>query len=213
MNTYIKFCANTYLAKTKDKFNKHDEIIITTKRGVEHENIIFNLVKVDKDGFNYYSIMRKDGFNINVKRQNKADRYIDWAGKARDQSSAISLSSNEKDFLSLAEPVKVGHHSETKHRNLLKKHNNLNDKKYGLLEKADSHEEKAENLKSRTREINLSMPESLDYYATKLIKLKEIHLHLKNNKEAREHSMALAYANKDVKNCQEQVKLSKILWG
>lgn len=57
------------------------------------------------------------------------------------------------------------------------------------------------------------MPDSIEYYETLLEKTRERHQHLKNNPEAREHSMALAYANKAVKEAEKNLNLAIKLWG
>ena len=40
MNTYHKYCENTFLAKTKEKFDKDDIITIVSRGGLEKEHII-----------------------------------------------------------------------------------------------------------------------------------------------------------------------------
>lgn len=57
------------------------------------------------------------------RQDRRAERLLERAALAdkRSDAAANKLSRGERDFLSLAEPVKVGHHSERRHRKLLDK--------------------------------------------------------------------------------------------
>ena len=67
------------------------------------------------------------------------------------QVNSISKKSNERmnaaqegrEFLSLGEPVKVGHHSEHRHRALIERNNNRMDKAMEHLSKAEEQERKS----------------------------------------------------------------------
>src|SRR5690554_5032869 len=107
--TYAKYCPNVWLAKCPERHEKGDIINVTTRYGKESESIVFNLV-MEKDGFFYYSIVRADGFNIQERAKTKAERYEKWAESAEKKSEQYHEASNEgRDFLALAEPIKVGH--------------------------------------------------------------------------------------------------------
>ena len=73
MNTYYKYAPNVFLAKCTERHAKGDIINITTKHGKENESEIFNLI-AEKDGFFYYSFVRADGFNSQIRAQNKAEK-------------------------------------------------------------------------------------------------------------------------------------------
>jgi len=79
--------------------------------------------------------------------------------------------------------------------------------------KAAELESRAEYWKHKENEINLSMPESLEMWEHKLEAAKAYHLDLKNNPEKRSHSMSLQYANKAVKDAEENLKIAVKLWG
>lgn len=116
MNTYVKFCPNVFLAKCDEKHEKGEVIEVTTKYGNENESIVFNLI-FEKDGFFYYSIVRADGFNVQEWAKQRAERRRAWAESAERKSKEYFDKSNkDRDFLSLGEPIKVGHHSERRHR-------------------------------------------------------------------------------------------------
>lgn len=65
-------------------------------------------------------------------------------------------------------------------------------------DKATEHEREAEYWDKRATTINLSMPESIDFYAHKLEEAKEYHEGVKSGKYPREHSYTLTYAKKAV---------------
>lgn len=213
MNTYHKFVPNVFLAKCTEKHEKGEVIDVTTKYDKENESIVFNLV-FEKDGFYYYSIVRADGFNIQERAKAKSERYNSWADSAQKKSNQYYEASNEgKDFLSLGEPIKVGHHSEKRHRALIDRNWARMGKSVEFSNKADAHESKAEYWAKRASDINLSMPESIEYYEYKLEVATEYHQGLKSGKYERSHSFSLTYAKKEVNEAQKNYDLAKRLWG
>jgi hypothetical protein len=119
MNTYSKFCPNVYLAKCEPQYEKGETILVKTKYGKENECIVFNLI-YSRDGFHFYSIVRADGFNQQEWAKRRAERLNAAAANAEKRSDAYWAAADEgKDFLSLGEPIKVGHHSEKRHRALI----------------------------------------------------------------------------------------------
>ena len=209
---YKKYCPCVFLAECERKHEKGDIVTITTKYGKENEHIIHNLVK-EVNGLYYYSITRADGFNSQTRLLNKAEKRKEWAEKSKIKSDEYYEKSNEnRDFLSLGEPIKVGHHSEKKHRRIIDNSWNNMGKSVEFNEKAKEHNEKAESYERRAKDIDLSMPESLEYFKEKLEKAKEKHQYLKDNPEARSYGMEPAYATKDVKNLKDKVKIAEILW-
>ena len=198
MNTYVKFCPNVFLAKCDEKHEKGEVIEVTTKYGNENESIVFNLIFV-KDGFFYYSIVRADGFNVQEWAKQRAERRRAWAESAERKSKEYFDKSNkDRDFLSLGEPIKVGHHSERRHRKAIEDAWNNTDKAVAFSDKATEHESKAEYWDKRANTINLSMPESIDFYKHKLEQAKEYHEGVKSGKYPREHAYTLTYAKKAV---------------
>ena len=212
MNTYAKFCPNVFVAKCTEEHQKGETIILTTQYGKEHECIVFNLVG-SKDGFFFYSIVRADGFNAQEYAKKKAERYLNWANNAEDRSNKLWEASNEgRDFLSLSEPIKVGHHSEKRHRALIERNHNRMGKAIEEGQKVQQHENKADYWNSRTNVINLSMPESIEFFEFKLEEAKAKHEGLKSGAIKREHSFSLTYANKEVNEITKKYELAKRLW-
>jgi len=212
MNTYSKFAPNVFLAKCEEAYKKGDIINVQTKYGKENESIVFNLIG-QKDGFFYYSIIRADGYNIQERAKAKAERYNQWAVKAEQKSTEAWKASHEgRDFLSLAEPIKVWHHSEKRHRALIERNHNRMGKSVELSKKAETHNYKAEYWSGKENEINLSMPESVEYYEYKLEEAKMKHEGLKDGSIERSHSFSLTYAKKAVNEAQKNFDLAKRLW-
>jgi hypothetical protein len=212
MNTYYKLCPNVFLAKCEEKHEKGEVIEVTTKHGKENESIVFNLI-FERDGFYYYSIVRADGFNVQEWAKRKAERRLNWAASAEQKSNEYYEKSNkDRDFLSLGEPIKVGHHSERRHRKAIEDAWNNMGKSVEFDEKAREHERIAQYWVNKADTINLSMPESVDYYEHRLAAAKEYHEGLKSGKYPREHSYSLTYAKKAVNEAQKNFDLAKKLW-
>lgn len=213
MNTYVKYCHNVFVAKCTERHEKGETIILTTQYGKEHECIVFNCLGF-KDGFSFYSIVRADGYNVQERAKQKAERYQKWAGIAAKKSNQYYEASNEgRDFLSLGEPIKIGHHSEKRHRALIERNHNRMRKSVEMSDKSEEHESKAEYWASRANEINLSMPESIEYYEYKLEEAKMKHEGLKYGEIERSHSFSLTYAKKEVNELQKKFDIAKKLWG
>ena len=212
-NTYYKYCPNVFLAKTEDEYSKGDEIIMTTRRGKENICIVHNLI-ASKDGFNYYSITRADGFNNQKRAEKKVDRLEGFAQNADKRSDEYWKASNEgKDFLALGEPIKVGHHSEKRHRALIERNHNRMNKCIQERDKAEDYRARQEYWESMSKKIDLSMPKSIEFFAEQLKDAIAYHEGLKDGSIKREHSFSLTYANKKRKELENKVELSKKLWA
>jgi hypothetical protein len=213
MNTYAKYAPNVFLAKCTERYEKGDSIQVTTQYGKENECIVHNFI-FEKEGFFYYSITRADGYNAQKRAEAKASKYNSWAASAEKKSNEYYEKSNkDRDFLSLGEPIKVGHHSERRHRKVIEQAQQNMGKSVEFTDKAEMLESKAEYWESRKNDINLSMPESLEFYAFKIEQAKKHHADLKSGKVARSHSFSLTYANKEVKDLENKLLLAKKLWS
>lgn len=124
MNTYAKFCPNVFVAKCTELHKKGEVITVETKYGKENDSVVFNLV-AQKDGFYYYSIVRADGFNVQEWAKKRAEKLNNAATNAENKSNQYWEASNEgHHFLALGEPIKIGHHSERRHRALIERNHN-----------------------------------------------------------------------------------------
>lgn len=213
MNTYSKYIPNVFLAKCTEKHERGDIINVTTKYGKENESIVYNLI-FEKDGFFYYSIIRADGYNAQERARNKAEKYQTWAAGAEKKSDQYYKTSHAiTDMIPMGQPILVGHHSEARHRRDLDKSWNAMGKCVEFSQKAEEHESKAEYWERRAGDINLSMPESVEYFEHKLEKAKERHEGLKSGKYEREHAFSLTYAKKGVNEAEKNLAFAKKLWG
>src|SRR5678810_1290234 len=99
--------------------------------------------------------IRADGFNVQERAKLKAEKYGSWADSAQAKSNQKYEDSQEgKDFLVLAEPIRIGHHSEKRHRALIERNWARMDKSIELRDKAKEHEKKAEYSASKANAIN-----------------------------------------------------------
>ena len=211
--TYSRYCPNVFLAKVTQECIGGQQVTLVTRYGKENEVIIFNEI-YRKNEFIFYSFVRADGFDHQAWVVRKAEKFERWAESADKQSAEYYKKSNEHaDFLRLAEPIKVGHHSEKWHRGAIKKAQDNTQKSFEFMSKADAHREKEEYWKKRENEINLSMPESVEYFEHKLEKATERHSLLKGNKALRSHSYSLTYANKDKKEAAKSLEIAIKLWA
>jgi len=213
-NTFHKYCPNVFVAKCTDTHSRGDIITLETKYGKEVECEVHNYLGRTKDDHQLYSITRTDGFNSQARAEAKADRLEGYASNAEKRSDAFYQASQEgKDFLALGEPIKIGHHSERRHRKLIERNWERMGKSVAESDKAKEYERRAEYWKHRANKIDLSMPDSLEYFEFELQKAKESHQYLKDHPEARRHSMHLQYSNKAVKDLQDKVNTAIKLWA
>ena len=211
--TYSKYCPNVWLAKCEEEHQKDEIIDVETRYGKINKSIVHNLV-FEKDGYFYYSITRADGYNLQERARRKAEQYENWAQARRKKSGQYYEASNEgADFLVLAEPIKIGHHSEKRHRALIERNNNRMAKCVENADKAEEHKYKAKVWEKRIEDINLSMPESVEYFKEKYEEAKEYHEGLKSGKYPKEHAYSMAYAKKKVNEMKKNYDTSIILWG
>lgn len=212
MNTYSKLCPNVFLAKCPEKQEKGSTILVETRRGKENECIVFNLI-YKKDDHYFYSIVRADGFNVQEWTKRKAEKHENAATRAENKSNDYYKKSNkDRDFLSLGEPIKVGHHSEGRHRKIIAQANNNMGKCVEFSDKAETYKRKAEFWNNKTGIINLSMPESIDFFQFKMEEATKQHQGMKNGTIERAHSFSLTYAKKEVNDNTSKFKLAKRLW-
>jgi hypothetical protein len=210
MNKFKKYYENIFIAECEQEYSKGEIITLETKYGKEAQCEVYNLVGQAK-GLFYYSIVRIDQESY-AKR--KAEKYE--AAAIRSEAKSIEWYEKSKEgieFLSLAEPIKVGHHSEGRHRALIERNWKRMSNSVTEADKAKEQQQKAEYWKSRENEINLSVPESVEYYEHKLEEAKKYHTGLKNGSIPRQHSYDVQYANKKVKELQKKCEIAIKLWG
>lgn len=214
MNTFKKYCPNVFVAECTEQHEKGEIITLETKYGKEVENEVHNFLGKTKDGKFLYSITRTDGTNSQTRAISKAEKLEGYAGNAEKRSNAYYEASKEgKDFLALGEPIKIGHHSERRHRKLIERNWERMGKSIAESDKAKEYERRSEYWAERANKIDLSLPDCLEFFEFKLLEAKKKHKFLIDNPDKRPHSMSLQYSNKEVKDLQEKVELAVRLWG
>ena len=216
MNTYKKYCPNVFVAKCEEQQEKGNIIILTTKYGKEHENEVHNCLGKTNDGFYLYSITRTDGFNAQERAKKKAERLNGYASNAEKRSAEYykkSDMSEDATGIPFGQPILVGHHSEKRHRKTIDRAWNNMGKSVAETDKAEEYKRRAEYWEGKANDINLSMPESIEFYEFKLHEAKQKHKFYKDNPGKREHSYSLTYANKAVKETELNLNLAVKLWG
>jgi len=217
MNTYKKYCPNVFVAQCEEKQEKGTTIIVETKYGKENEHIVHKFVGYTgtKENPMYcYSITRADGFNNQERAKKKVEKLNGYANNADKRSNESYERSNEgKDFLALGEPIKVGHHSEKRHRALIDRNWKRMEKSVNEANKAEAYRERTAYWENMASKIDLSMPESLEFFAVQLEEAKEYHKFLKDNPKERLHGMALTYAKKKVNELTKKCKTAETLWA
>jgi hypothetical protein len=209
---YVKYCPNVFLAKCSEPHESGEVIEVQGKYNA-HECLVHNLV-MEKGGFWYYSITREDGFNAQERARRKAERLNGYAANAEKRSNAAYEASKEgAEFLSLGEPIKIGHHSERKHRALFERNHNRMAKCVEESNKAEDYARRAAYWEAKEATINLSMPESIGFYEHKLEKATAYHVGLKDGSIEKRHSMSMQYANKAVKEAKNNLETAILLWG
>jgi hypothetical protein len=214
MNTFKKYCPNVFVAECTEQHEKGEIITLETKYGKEVENEVHNFLGKTKEGKFLYSITRTDGTNSQTKAISKAEKLEGYADNSEKRSMAYYEASKEgKDFLVLGEPIKIGHHSERRHRKLIERNWERMGKSIVESDKAKEYERKAEYWAERANKIDLSLPDCLEFFEFKLSEAKKNHKFLIDNPDKRPHSMSLQYSNKEIKDLIEKVELAIKLWG
>ena len=214
MNRFKKYCPNVWIAECDEEYEKGDVIILETKYGKEVECEVYNFLgntKKDTETKWLYSIVRLEDKSY---AERKAEKYNNAAFRNRQKSNDKWKQAEEgKEFLSLGEPIKVGHHSEKRHRALLDRNWNRCEKAVELSNKAKEQESKAKYWEGKAKKITLAVPESLDYFKYRLEEAEKHHKFLKENPEKRSHSYSLTYAKKEVNELNKKVQIAEKLWG
>lgn len=214
INQYYKFASNCWILKSNNGgYQKGDIVEIPNKYRDTKKHIIFKNINPNNKEFFYYSIIREDGETSQTIAEKKVEKLAGYQARAEKRANNYYEASQEgQDFLSLAEPIKIGHHSESKHRNLIDRNWSRMAKSIEEQEKAKLYDSRIEYWNKKTTKIDLSMPESLEYFQYMLERKIKFHADLKSGKEKKEHSFSLTYAKKQVNEYLKLFELAKKLW-
>jgi len=147
------------------------------------------------------------------KQEAKYDRYKELAEKRQKEAiSSYEKSNSVVEMIPMGQPILVGHHSESAHRNLLKRSWNAMDKSIKLQDEAERYENKAEaTLNNNT--ISSDNPEAIDLLKKKLETLEEERTKIKEfNKKARKEkkesyrSFVLSNLSQNINSVKSRIK-------
>lgn len=211
-NIFKKYATGVYCMQSGNAdFQHNDNTIITTKYGKEIAVIIWKKL-FTKNDLTYYSVVREDGFCRKEWMQRKAGKRAEQAERAEAKSNKYYEKSNKhRDFLSLAEPIKIGHHSEKRHRKIIDDAYNNMGKSVAESKKAKNLEHKAETLACNAEiQINLDAPESLDLLQERVAYLEKKRDALKASKKYQSFELTNLGAN--IRRYKERLETAKKLW-
>ena len=214
MNRFRKYCPNVWVAECEEEYEKGEIIELETKYGKEVDCEVYNFLGYTgtKENPKYcYSIVKLEEKSY---AERKAEKYENAsANSQKKQKEWFDKADEGKEFLSLGEPIKVGHHSEKRHRALIERNLKRIENGISLDDKIEEQQRKAEYWGNKAKEITLAMPESLEYFKAQLEKAVVYHQGLKDGTIKREHSYSLTYAKNDVNELNKKVKIAELLWG
>lgn len=210
-NTFKKYTAGVYCMESDNSNLQHgDEAIITTRRGKEVEVIVWKRL-CQKNDKTYYSVVRCDGFNRTEWTRRRMERAERSAAKNEQISADFFEKSKEgHDFLVLGEPIKVGHHSEKKHRALIERNHKRMEKAVEAMRKVEGYQDKADTLQRRlAKEINLDTPDSLEQLKQRVEDLETQRQAIKS----REHERwELSNLGANIRRYKKRLETAQELW-
>lgn len=211
---FKKYTSGYYCLQHPDTGLQHgDQVTVTTRYGKEVECTIWKKLGNSKAGEGaYYSHVRNDGFNRKEWMKRKAERATNAAERQNNLSDEyFAKSQKDRDFLTLGEPIKVGHHSEKRHRKIINQAQENTGKMVAASKKAERYTDKAEELESRINcEINIDTPESLELLKQRVADLTEKRDALKASKKYETWQLSNLGAN--IRRYKERLETAKKLW-
>lgn len=211
-NIFKKYTQGVYVMLSDQHGLKNgDQATIETKYGKEIEVTVWKILGKHKDGGSLYSVTRNDGFNRKEWLKSKAERQRN----ASERQACISeemhtKSQKDKDFLSLGEPIKVGHHSEGRHRKIIDQAWNNMGKSVKAYDKSNEHSQKALTIEARiNKEISLDTPESLHLLEQRIQDLENKRDTIKQREHA---SFELSNIGAKIRRYKQRLSTSRELW-
>jgi len=107
-------------------------------------NVLFLILLPKRTDFSTIQFVRADGFNVQERAKLKAERYSAYSGNATKKSDEFHNKAHKDDnFPSLGEPIKVGHHSESRHRKII-------EQSYSNVDKCVEYDEKSKEYDNKS---------------------------------------------------------------
>lgn len=220
MVQFKKHTSGVYVIETEQELENDSACTVTTRHGKEVDCLIWKLVS-SKNGKNYYSYTRKDGFCRKEKHLNNAEKYLSAAEKSIDKAGHFYEKSNEHSaFLSLGEPIKVGHHSEKRHRAIIDKAWRNVGKSVEYSKKSQEQNERSKGaLRAAQNNIFIDTPDCLERLNEKMSLLEEQRQKVKEfNKEANKTgqnplgSHVLTNLGAKIRETKKKLSIAEKLW-
>lgn len=218
-NTFRKYTSGVYVMHSDEHGFQHgDQAVIETRHGNEVEVTVWKHIKTVKDGGAIYSVIRNDGKTRKEWLRRKVERQENAAARQNRLSNEYyHKSQKDRDFLSLGEPVKVGHHSEKKHRKIIDDAWNNIGRSCMAQKKQERHEDKAAELEARlNKEINIDTPESVELLEERVNDLEtrrdEIKKHNKENPDDKHPAFMLQNLGANIRRYKERLDDARLLW-
>jgi hypothetical protein len=211
-NTFKKYTSGVYCIQSDNECLEHGEsVIVTTRRGKEVDCIIWKKL-FTKNDTTYYSYVREDGFNRSERLKKKAERVKNRVEKLNSKSDEYYEKSNkDRDFLCLAEPIKVGHHSEKRHRKAIENAQKYATLSYQAHDEAKQQEHKIDTLSYKAdSDINLDTPECLEQLKHKVATLEKQRQDLKDSKQY--ETWQLKNLGSNIRRYKQRLETAVKLW-
>ena len=210
-NIFKKYTHGVYAMQSESHNLMHgDSATIRTKHGKEVAVTVWKRLGY-VGAFSLYSVVREDGKCKESFLRSKAEKRRESAERADARSQAYyERSRKDADFLSLGEPIKVGHHSERRHRKAIEDANKYIGKSCAESDKAEDYTHKAETLESRAeQDIALDTPDSIARLQAKIAMLEDKRATIK----VREHrAFELSNIGATIRRYGERLETARKLW-
>jgi hypothetical protein len=209
---FKKYTQGVYCMQSEDDNLQHEsEVTVTTKHGKDINVIVWKKLST-RNEHTFYSVIRIDGYDRAEHMRRKIERAEN--AQARQEKLAneyYNKSNKDRDFLSLAEPIKIGHHSEKRHRKIINQAYDNMGKSVAASNKAKSYNDKIDTLESRLAyNINLDTPESLELLEQRVIDLEQQRDNLKASKNYESYQLTNLGAN--IRRYKERLETARKLW-
>lgn len=211
---FRKYTAGVYCLEAEEQYKHGDVVTVPTRRGKEVEVTIWKHL-FTKNGVSYHSYIRCDGINSGERLQHKAEKHRERSVKAAAESDRFYAKSNEHSgFLSLGEPIKVGHHSESRHRRIIEQANTNMGKCVAASNKASDLESRADGAEAASENIFIDTPECLPRLREKLDRLVAFQDDAKARRKAGDDVPHFVTANNgaNVRRVKKQLETAEKLW-
>ena len=173
LNTYKKYCLGVFVMESESDYSHGDTATIQTRYGKEIEVLVWKLLK-SANGKKYYSIVRLDGKNTKEFLLSRSERFKKASENSLKKSSEYHQRANkDSEFLSLGEPIKVGHHSEKRHRKMFDQADSNMGKAVDAQDKAKEQALRSESAERRADGIFLDTPDCINDIKQYIVELEE----------------------------------------